>query len=91
MPTSLYGYARVLQIGTSEPIQIESAPVSHDLFRVLGVSPVLGRDFSDSDERVGAPYCFCSRKILYSRTTVRWSARRGSEQYQSTKSVIARS
>lgn len=54
LPTSLYGYARVLQIGTAEPIQIESAPVSHDFFRVLGVSPVLGRDFRDSDERVGA-------------------------------------
>ncbi len=55
MPTSLYGYARVLQTGTAEPVQIESAPVSHDFFRVLGVTPVLGRGFSSSDERVGAP------------------------------------
>jgi len=55
MPTSLYGYARVLQAGKAEPVQIESAPVSHDFFRVLGVSPVLGRDFTSSDERVGAP------------------------------------
>ncbi len=55
MPTSLYGYARVLQTSTSEPVQIESAPVSQDFFRVLGVSPVLGRDFTSSDERVGAP------------------------------------
>jgi putative ABC transport system permease protein len=55
MPTSLYGYARVLQIGKAEPVQIESAPVSHDFFRVLGVSPVLGRDFTSSDERVNAP------------------------------------
>ncbi len=54
MPTSLYGYARVLQNGKSEPVQIESAPVSHDFFRVLGVSPVLGRDFTSSDEHVGA-------------------------------------
>jgi predicted permease len=45
----------VLQQGASEPVQIESAPVSHDFFRVLGVSPVLGRDFASSDERVGAP------------------------------------
>src|ERR1700733_852534 len=36
MPTSLYGYAKVLQRGNSEPVQIESAPVSHDFFRVLG-------------------------------------------------------
>jgi len=55
LPTSLYGYARVLQTGTAEPVQIESAPVSHDFFRVLGVAPVLGRDFTSSDERVGAP------------------------------------
>jgi putative ABC transport system permease protein len=55
MPTSLYGYARVLQTGKAEPVQIESAPVSHDFFRVLGVSPALGRDFTSSDERVGAP------------------------------------
>jgi len=55
MPTSLYGYARVLQVGKQPPVQIESTPVSHDFFRVLGVSPVLGRDFQASDERVGAP------------------------------------
>src|ERR1700733_4207237 len=55
MPTSLYGYSRILQNGKAEPVQIESAPVSHDFFKVLGISPVLGRDFSSSDERVGAP------------------------------------
>ena len=55
MPTSLYGYAKVLQTGAAEPVQIESAPVSHDFFRVLGISPVLGRGFTSSDERVGAP------------------------------------
>jgi predicted permease len=54
MPTSLYGYARVLQTEAREPVQIESTPVSHDFFRVLGVSPRLGRDFRDADERVGA-------------------------------------
>ncbi|MES1258057.1 MAG: ABC transporter permease [Acidobacteriota bacterium] len=54
MPTSLYGYAKVLQTGKGEPVSIESAPVSHDFFRVLGVSPALGRDFAGSDERVGA-------------------------------------
>ena len=54
MPTSLYGYARVLQVGKAEPVQIESTPVSHDFFRVLGVDPVLGRNFTSSDEQVGA-------------------------------------
>ena len=55
MPTSLYGYAKVLQTGNAEPVQIEGSPVSHDFFRVLGLSPVLGRNFVASDERVGAP------------------------------------
>src|SRR5580693_10363612 len=55
MPTSLYGYAKVLQTGHAEPVQIESAPVSHDFFRVLGVAPVWGRDFTSSDEHVDAP------------------------------------
>ncbi len=55
LPTSLYGYARVLQTATAELVHLESAPVSHDFFKVLGVSPALGRDFTSSDERVGAP------------------------------------
>ncbi|MDR3703489.1 MAG: ADOP family duplicated permease [Candidatus Sulfopaludibacter sp.] len=55
MPTSLYGYGRVLRTAKGEPVQIEGAPVSHDFFRVLGVSPALGRDFTASDEQVGAP------------------------------------
>jgi putative ABC transport system permease protein len=54
MPTTLYGYGKVLQTGNAEPVQVESTPVSHDYFRVLGVSPVLGRDFTSSDEQVGA-------------------------------------
>src|SRR5271154_2378829 len=35
IPPPLYGSARVLQPGGPEPVQIESAPVSHDFFRVL--------------------------------------------------------
>src|SRR5258708_27149365 len=54
MPTTLYGYGRVLQTGKAEPVQVESEPVSHDFFRVLGVAPAMGRDFSSSDEQVGA-------------------------------------
>ena len=54
-PTSLYGYARVLETGTADPVQLEASPVSHDFFRVLGVTPRLGRGFTDSDEQVGAP------------------------------------
>ena len=62
--TSLYGYARVLQMSSSETVQIESALVSHDFFRVLGVSPALGRDFSLEDERVGAaPVVVLSHRV----------------------------
>src|SRR5665213_624096 len=64
MPTSLYGYARVLQAGKAEPVQIESAPVSHDFFRVLGVTPAIGRNFTASDERVGsAPVVIISDRV----------------------------
>ena len=44
MPTSLYGYARVLQTSKGTPVEIESTPVSQDFFCVLGVSPTLGRN-----------------------------------------------
>ena len=54
MPTTLYGYARVLRDGAADPVQIESTPVSHDFFRVLGVTPAIGRDFSADDEHPGA-------------------------------------
>src|SRR5258708_13347094 len=31
MPSSLYGYARVRQMGTTEPVPIKSTPSSHDI------------------------------------------------------------
>lgn len=54
MPTTLYGYGKVIRIGNQQPVQVESAPVSHGFFKTLGVRPVLGRDFKDSDEHPGA-------------------------------------
>ncbi len=54
MPTTLYGYGKVILFGNGRPVQVESAPVSHDFFRVLGVHPILGRDFENSDEHPGA-------------------------------------
>src|SRR5260370_20913836 len=54
MPTTLYGYGRVLQAGTAAPVEVASAPVWHDCFHVWGVAPAMGRDFSNSDEQVGA-------------------------------------
>jgi hypothetical protein len=38
---------------------------------------------------VEGAYCFCSRLILYRSTTVRLKARRGSEEYHSTNSLMA--
>ncbi len=54
MPTTLYGYGKVLQFGSHRPAQIESAPVSRDFFKTLGVTPILGRDFVTSDDQPGA-------------------------------------
>jgi predicted permease len=34
--------------------ELQGVAVSHDLFRLLGVAPVLGRDFSRSDDQPGA-------------------------------------
>ncbi len=74
MPTSLYGYGRVLRTTKGEPVQIEGAPVSHDFFRVLGVTPALGRDFTASDEQVGAPPVV----VLSSRV---WRAQLGADPH----------
>lgn len=54
MPTTLYGYGRVLDLGRGDPIQLEGTPVSHDFFRTLGIKPALGRDFTDADEQIHA-------------------------------------
>src|SRR5687767_15016597 len=34
---------------------VQAARVSHSYFKVLGVQPVLGRDFTPEDDKVGAP------------------------------------
>src|SRR6267142_2834198 len=36
-------------------MRVEGARVSHSYFKVLGVQPVLGRDFTPEDNKVGAP------------------------------------
>ena len=40
--------------GTGTPEQIEGSPVSANLFPLLGVSPLLGRNFSADEDRPGA-------------------------------------
>ena len=76
MPTTLYGYGQVIQSGAKDPVQVESAPVSHDFFRTLGVFPALGRDFVSSDERPGA-----APVVILSDTVWR-------EQFDSNRSIV---
>ena len=54
MPTTLYGYDRVLEVGASDPIRIDTSRVTADFFETLGVEPALGRDFSAADLKSGA-------------------------------------
>jgi len=42
-------------IGKSEPVRLEGAAVSFDLFPTLGVRPILGRPFTAADDKAGAP------------------------------------
>ena len=44
-----------LSDGAGEPERHPGARMSWDLFRLLGVRPVLGRDFLETDDRPGAP------------------------------------
>jgi putative ABC transport system permease protein len=41
--------------GRAEPERLDGQTVSASYFRVLGVVPVMGRDFEPSDERTGGP------------------------------------
>jgi predicted permease len=41
-------------VGTGEPLRIEGAAVSADLFPTLRVQPLLGRSFAPDDDRAGA-------------------------------------
>jgi len=78
MPTTLYGYGVAIQDGGHDPVQVESAPVSRDFFRTLGVSPMLGRDFSSADEHVGAaPAAILSNAV--------WR-----EQFGADKAIVGR-
>lgn len=43
-------------LGSGEPERLEGQTVSASYFRVLGVSPALGRDFLPSDDVPGAPF-----------------------------------
>jgi len=49
-----YRHAGVTLTGSGDPQQIESQTVSAEFFRVLGVHPMLGRDFLPAEEKAGA-------------------------------------
>lgn len=52
---SAYYTLAVNIVGRGEPLRVERAAVSSDLFPTLGVQPVLGRAFTAEDDREGAP------------------------------------
>ncbi|HEY3741139.1 MAG TPA: ABC transporter permease [Bryobacteraceae bacterium] len=54
IPAALYGNGRVLETAGHDPVQFETCPTTADLFKVLKVAPVLGRDFETSDQDPGA-------------------------------------
>jgi putative ABC transport system permease protein len=56
-----------------EPERFQGAAVSANLFRLLGIAPVLGRDFEPADDRPGAePVIILSHEV--------WTQRYGSDQ-----------
>jgi putative ABC transport system permease protein len=50
----ILGSGLSLTVG-AEPERVQSTRVSADFFRVLGVAPIIGRDFTADDDRPGAP------------------------------------
>ena len=76
----LVGLADVAALATAtinlsdldRPERYDGAFVSANLFHVLGVVPVLGRDFNEADERQGAPTVVMLSHAL-------WSSRYGSD------------
>ena len=50
------GAIRVTITGGDRPERVAATRVSHDLFRTLGVAPVMGRWFTADEGKTGAPY-----------------------------------
>ena len=42
-------------VGQGEPLRVEGASVTGNLFSTLGRSPLIGRYFTDRDDQAGAP------------------------------------
>jgi putative ABC transport system permease protein len=48
-----YGYRSLTVAGTEEPERLQGATISASLFPMLGVRPVIGRNFHDDEDRPG--------------------------------------
>src|SRR5687768_15034094 len=57
--------------GRAEPERLDGQRVTASYFRVFGVSPTLGRDFTASDDRSGAPNVIILSDALWSRRFAR--------------------
>ncbi len=62
-----YRHDRLTLTGSGEPQMLEAAVVSAEFYRVLGVRPLLGRDFLPADERPGARVAILSYALWQSR------------------------
>jgi putative ABC transport system permease protein len=58
---------QVTLVGEGEPERIDGQYVSASYFRVLGVSPALGRDFAEADDRPRAPFVAIISDALWRR------------------------
>jgi putative ABC transport system permease protein len=52
---SVAGYTggNYILTGAGEPLRVQSCAISHEIFSVLGVNPLMGRSFSAADEKAG--------------------------------------
>ncbi|MDA0204165.1 MAG: ABC transporter permease [Acidobacteria bacterium] len=64
LPTTPYANGRVVQGPGLEPVDVDTAPVSPDFFRTLGVTPMLGQDFPPSgDDEARGPTVILSHDL----------------------------
>jgi hypothetical protein len=49
------GFNNYTPTGTGEPEQLSGSRISPALTRVLGISAIVGRTFTDDEEKPGAP------------------------------------
>ena len=73
---AFYGVGDSLLTGSGEPERLSAVPVSQNFFDVLGVRPVLGRNFNDDESRWQGPkavvlsYRFWTRRLASNQNIV---------------------